>query len=618
MAQRIRIRRDTSENWKKYNPVLSLGEQGYETDTQQLKIGDGTTAWNSLYYYRGFFSTTLQQKLEGIESNAEKNKINSISIKRTTSSVPVSPDAEGNVNIDVSNKVDKESGKGLSSNDYSKEDKNKLAGIESGSQKNIIEKIFVNGIEQTVNENKEVYLAIENKKKYGVRRKLDNNSSSAWERIGDSIGLVANACKNGNNDVQNDFDSIYPWNKIISYNYNISTHQRVADYGDSDFAFDGSNGIVLTEIPEFYYQRYVEKDETDGYTYEYIWVSEYAIRGFKKCKRFSVGRYESSWDGSNLLSISGVFPKVAQTIAWFRTQSKNLGTGFGQQDYRIELIKFLYLVEYADYNSQNTLGYGECGYRQYDKDTALVAETNVNRIIVSTAVGKLFDVGQAIGIGHNGCWNNNVASDRIITSKEDYNSGDITGTAVYFSGNPVNITTNSVLHTSAQSTGKCDSLGMKSGCLNSASRNAIIYRGIENIFGNIWKFVDGINVKDYEAYVCMEPDKYVSDKFVDPYVKLGYGLFKPAEGSSSTAREGYAKALGYDPNVPEIALTTEVGGSNNTYMTDYAFINNNTRIALLGGFWHYPTCAGLWYWICNYASSYAAIDLGSRLLLNQD
>ena len=47
---RIQLRRDSSENWKKYNPVLMEGEVGYETDTRKRKIGDGHTAWNDLKY----------------------------------------------------------------------------------------------------------------------------------------------------------------------------------------------------------------------------------------------------------------------------------------------------------------------------------------------------------------------------------------------------------------------------------------------------------------------------------------------------------------------------------------------------------------------------------------
>ena len=43
-------RRDTASNWTSNNTVLLAGEFGYETDTEKLKIGDGSTAWQSLDY----------------------------------------------------------------------------------------------------------------------------------------------------------------------------------------------------------------------------------------------------------------------------------------------------------------------------------------------------------------------------------------------------------------------------------------------------------------------------------------------------------------------------------------------------------------------------------------
>jgi hypothetical protein len=53
MAQRIQLRLDTAENWTSVNPILAQGEAGYEIDTNLLKIGDGSTAWNSLSYFGG-------------------------------------------------------------------------------------------------------------------------------------------------------------------------------------------------------------------------------------------------------------------------------------------------------------------------------------------------------------------------------------------------------------------------------------------------------------------------------------------------------------------------------------------------------------------------------------
>jgi hypothetical protein len=46
----IKLRRDTAAAWTAANPVLSPGEPGLETDTNQIKYGNGTTAWRNLPY----------------------------------------------------------------------------------------------------------------------------------------------------------------------------------------------------------------------------------------------------------------------------------------------------------------------------------------------------------------------------------------------------------------------------------------------------------------------------------------------------------------------------------------------------------------------------------------
>jgi Major tropism determinant N-terminal domain len=53
LHQRVQLRRDTAANWTRGNPVLKSGELGYETDTERVKIGDGSTSWTSLSYFGG-------------------------------------------------------------------------------------------------------------------------------------------------------------------------------------------------------------------------------------------------------------------------------------------------------------------------------------------------------------------------------------------------------------------------------------------------------------------------------------------------------------------------------------------------------------------------------------
>ena len=53
VVTQIQIRRGTASQWTSANPTLAAGEWGFETDTQKGKIGDGSTAWNSLAYILG-------------------------------------------------------------------------------------------------------------------------------------------------------------------------------------------------------------------------------------------------------------------------------------------------------------------------------------------------------------------------------------------------------------------------------------------------------------------------------------------------------------------------------------------------------------------------------------
>lgn len=50
MATKIQVRRGLSTEWTSVNPTLSAGEIGLETNTGNFKIGNGTSAWNSLPY----------------------------------------------------------------------------------------------------------------------------------------------------------------------------------------------------------------------------------------------------------------------------------------------------------------------------------------------------------------------------------------------------------------------------------------------------------------------------------------------------------------------------------------------------------------------------------------
>lgn len=437
---------------------------------------------------------------------------------------------------------------------------------------------------------------------YGIKRKVNDNTSSAWERIEDSIGLVANATKNGE-AVQNDFDSRYPWSEIISYNYDVTNKKINAYYGDPTFKFDGTNGEVLTRIPEFYWKREI----IDGY--EYIYIADYAIAGFNKSEEFSVGRYDACIDEDGVLhSFSGYSPSTNKNITQHRDAAKLLSDEFCMIDYRYFILQLLYLVEYANYNSQSQLGNGIVSMRYTASDKAIIAGETTNTIVIAT--NNYFKVGQQIAIGTtvDGV---SICKDRTITEIEEYSQDTTEGTAITFDGDPVTIAVGNIIHSCGQKEGGCDSLGMKSGCLANDSQHAVIYRGIENIFGNVYNWIDGINIKDYQAYICRDPEQYISDKFETPYEKIGY--------VNSEEENQYIKKLGYDEKNPDIALPIEVGGGvgSSTGMCDSYHASTGNRVARVGGSFYNGTSAGLWHWVCHNTSSSSSLYSGARLLKNQ-
>ena len=69
-------RRGTAASWTSTNPTLGAGELGFETDTGRFKLGNGSTAWNSLAYNAGAGTTTYiyvatagQTTFSGADSN---------------------------------------------------------------------------------------------------------------------------------------------------------------------------------------------------------------------------------------------------------------------------------------------------------------------------------------------------------------------------------------------------------------------------------------------------------------------------------------------------------------------------------------------------------------------
>lgn len=136
---------------------------------------------------------------------------------------------------------------------------------------------------------------------------------------------------------------------------------------------------------------------------------------------------------------------------------------------------------------------------------------------------------------------------------------------------------------------------------------SVTYRGEENLWGNIWTWLDCVNILA----------KGVNEVWV---TKIGTApVDNTTEGyecldAHATHSNGYVSSFGIDPQHPEILIPTETSGSDT--FADYVYQNytyDGFFIAMLGGAWDYGSRCGFGLDL-DLASSSRHRNVGGRLL----
>lgn len=73
MYYQIQIRRGTAAEWTAANSILAAGEIAFESDTNKMKVGNGSTAWNSLSYIPAIDSSSVTTALGYTPSSTGKS-----------------------------------------------------------------------------------------------------------------------------------------------------------------------------------------------------------------------------------------------------------------------------------------------------------------------------------------------------------------------------------------------------------------------------------------------------------------------------------------------------------------------------------------------------------------
>lgn len=158
-------------------------------------------------------------------------------------------------------------------------------------------------------------------------------------------------------------------------------------------------------------------------------------------------------------------------------------------------------------------------------------------------------------------------------------------------------------NSSAISTGATDTVATPTGSpiSNIDGKHACKYRGIENPWGNIWKWCDGISFSGSSVYVCTEPTAYSAGKTSGLYEYYG----------TRASSDGFVKTVAPLAEGSLIQYVTAAGADESSYYCDRSW--KNGTVLRCGGNWGDGTNAGLWCWSSNDAASYSYIDVGGRL-----
>ena len=361
----------------------------------------------------------------------------------------------------------------------------------------------------------------------------------------------------------------------------------VKEYLDNELSWGGSylDYAVMTEIPEHWYKLYF-----NGTKFRMM-LSEIPLPGYKHVDKFYISTYEARmYRTDNLLCSAAGASKLSDpnsinfrggdnTAEWddtyrsllgcpvtnltrdqFRQAARKRGSGWEMYTYGAHKTLFwLFAVEYATLNSQKPFN----------------AQKDANGF----AQGGL-----GLGPTQMTDWANFNNANPLIPCGYTNEFGNSSGEKAY------------VVKNSSDGT--------------HATLMANRYRGIENPFGHIWKYVDGANVQVTTGdsglsilWTTNNPLNFSSTSYTG-YDKKG----------NICRTDGYAKKmlLGEDGDI----VTTEIGGSSSTYWCDYYATNtsaNRMQVIQVGGNADSGTSAGLAYVSAGDPPSGAYRRVGSRL-----
>ena len=367
----------------------------------------------------------------------------------------------------------------------------------------------------------------------------------------------------------------------------------VAWYGDADYKEDGSMGQVMVYQPKFYYLVCpVEYDPIDtGIGYHLrkanYYVSEKPRAGFRLHPAF----YDASGNEIDYFLTSAYEGSIydASASAYLLNDEQVMNTGEDK-------FSSIAGARPASGSSQNLT-------RPNIEAMAQNRGTNWHGDLI-----KQVSAEQMLMIIEMGMMNLQTAIAQGIVSLPWTTGSDTTSSYAAATGSTASL---------GNGTGRAEKTTTYEGGVAKEytvdGKTSVCWRGKENFWGNIWKFVYGINIWGNGKMGGGQP--YICSDFSFAESKNS-GNYEPA-GFTVTNANGYISAMGYSTACDWLFIASECLGNSSLPVGDYTYITinlNGYRIALLGGRWANGSNAGGFCWYLAAGVGNRSRDVGGRLV----
>lgn len=367
----------------------------------------------------------------------------------------------------------------------------------------------------------------------------------------------------------------------------------VAWYGDADYKEDGSMGQVMVYQPKFYYLVCpVEYDPIDtGIGYHLrkanYYVSEKPRAGFRLHPAF----YDASGNEIDYFLTSAYEGSIydASASAYLLNDEQVMNTGEDK-------FSSIAGARPASGSSQNLT-------RPNIEAMAQNRGTNWHGDLI-----KQVSAEQMLMIIEMGMMNLLTAIAQGVVSLPWTTGSDTTSSYAAATGSTASL---------GNGTGRAEKTTTYEGGVAKEytidGKTSVCWRGKENFWGNIWKFVYGINIWGNGKMGGGQP--YICSDFSFAESKNS-GNYEPA-GFTVTNANGYISAMGYSTACDWLFIASECLGNSSLPVGDYTYITvnlNGYRIARLGGSWVHGGLAGGFCWGLDNGVGSRVRNFGGRLV----